>query len=57
MEKKIFKFPQCVFIISIYLPLEKKLSPLFVPTWIPTTHESLVPSLIEMGPVVLEKIF
>ena len=38
-----------------YLPLAKGRAPLFEQTWIPFTQGCFVPSLVEIGPVVLEK--
>ena len=54
LEKKTFKFYQCIFHFQNYLPLEKN-GPLFEQTWIPFTQGCFVPSLVEIGPVVLEK--
>ena len=55
LEKKMFKRCQFIFIISKLSPLWEGLSPSFEQTWIPFTQEDFVPSLVEIGPVVLEK--
>ena len=44
-----------MFIISLLSPLGKGRGPLLEHTWIPFTQESIVPSLVEIGPVILEK--
>ena len=53
LEKKIFKFPICIF--PNYLPLEKGGALHFHKLGIPFTQECFVPSLVEIGLVVLEK--
>ena len=40
-----------------YLPLEKGMAPSFEQTWFPITQGCFVPSLVEIGPVILKKIF
>ena len=55
LEKKIFKVRQCIFAISWFSPLGKWRDPSFEQTWIPITQECFVPSLVEIGSVVLEK--
>ena len=55
LEKKIFKFCQCIFTISSLSPLGKGRGPSFEQIWIPFTQGCFVPSLVEIGPVVLEK--
>ena len=50
LEKKIFKFRQCVSLFNNYLNLEKS-----VGLWIPFTEGYFVPSLLDISPVVLEK--
>ena len=55
--EKIFKFLQCIFAILYWSPLGKRWNPSFEQIWIPFTRECFVPSWIEIGPVVLEKIF
>ena len=53
--EKIFKSCQFIFIISQIYPLLEGLGPSFEKTWIPFTQGYFVPSLVEIGPVVLEK--
>ena len=55
--EKIFKVRQCIVTISLLSPPGKRHGPLFEQTWFPFTQECVVPSLIKIGPVVLEKIF
>ena len=55
VEKKIFKTCQCIFSISYLSPLENGCSPLFKQTGTPFTYGSFVPSMVEIGFVVLEK--
>ena len=55
LEKKIFKSYQFIFIISKLSPLWEGCGPSFQQTWIPFTQGYFVPSLVEIGPVVLEK--
>ena len=55
LEKKILKFCQCIFAISQLSPLGKGRGPSFEQTWILITQEGIVPSLVEIGPEVLEK--
>ena len=55
LMKKIFKFWQCNFAISLLSPLGKGRSPSFEEIWIPITQGCFVPSFVEIGPVVLEK--
>ena len=57
LEKKIFKSSQCIFTISKLSPLWEGCGPSFIQTWIPFTRGYFVPSLVEIGPVVLEKKF
>ena len=52
--EKILKFRQCIFTISSSSPLRKGRGPIFEQTWIPFTQECIVPSLVEIGQVVLE---
>ena len=56
-RRKCFKNYQINFIISQLSPLWKGRGPSFEQTWIPFTQGYFVPSLVETGPVVLEKIF
>ena len=57
LEKKQFKFRQCIFPILLSSPLGKGRGPSFEQTRILFTRECLVPSLVEISPMVLEKIF
>ena len=53
--EKMFKFHQSIFAISLLYPLRKERGPLFVQTWIPINKGWIMPSLIEIVPIVLEK--
>ena len=53
--EKIFKFCQCVFAISLLSPLRRGWGTVFEQSGIPFTEGCFVPSLVEIGPVVLEK--
>ena len=55
LEKKIFKSCQFIFIIFQLSPLWEGHGPSFEETGIPFTQGYFVPSLVEIGPVVLEK--
>ena len=55
LKKKIFKLCQCIFAISLLSPLRKGRGPSFDQTWILITQECFVPTLFEIGPVVLRK--
>ena len=55
LEKKIYEFRQCIFAFSLLSPLGEGWGPSFEQTWIPFTQEYFVPSLVKIGPVVLEK--
>ena len=55
LENTIFKVRQCIFTISSLSPLGKGCDPSFKETWIPITQGCSVPSLVKIGPVVLEK--
>ena len=55
LEKKIFKFCQCIFTISLLFPIEKRWGPSFEQIWILITQGCIVPSLVEISPAVLEK--
>ena len=56
LEKKILKFRHCIFrYLVIISPLGKGRGPLFEQTWAPFTQGCFVPSLVEIGPVVLGK--
>ena len=54
--KKIFKYVSYNFTFSILSPLGKGFGPSFGHTWIPSSQWCFVLSLVEIGPVVLEKI-
>ena len=56
LEKKILKICQCIFTILYLSPLGKVWGPSFEKTWIPFAQGCFVPSLFEIGPVVLEKM-
>jgi hypothetical protein len=43
--------------VSLLSPLGEGLSPFFEQTYTPFTQGQFVPSLVKIGPVVLEKIF
>ena len=55
LKKKIFQVCQCIFPFSLLSPLTKKRDPSFEQTGIPITQGCFVPSLVKIGPVVLEK--
>ena len=55
LEKKIFKSCQFIFVNSRLSPLWEGRGPSFEQTWIPFTQGYFVPSLVEIGLVVLEK--
>ena len=55
LEKKIFELHQFIFVISLSSPLGKGQGIQFRQTWIPITKGYFMPSLVEIGPVVLEK--
>ena len=58
LEKKIFKVRQYIFAILLLSPLGKVRGSSFKQTWNPFIKECFVPTLIEIGPVILEnKIF
>ena len=54
-EKKIFKISQCISLFRYHLLLGIGRGLSFEQTWINFTHWCFVPSLVEIGPVVLEK--
>ena len=56
VEKKIFKFRQCIFAISKLSSLGEGRGPSFEQNLIPFTQGCFVSSSVENGPVVLEKI-
>ena len=56
LEKKIFKkFCQCILAISYYLPLEKGGALHLNKIESPFTQDCFVPSMVDIGPVVLEE--
>ena len=55
LEKKIFEFPHSIFAISLLSSLGKGQGPSFEQNKIPFTQECFVPSLVEIGSLVLEK--
>ena len=55
LEKMIFVFCQYIFTLSLLSPLGKGCGTSFVQIWIPFTKKCFVSSLVEIGPVVLEK--
>ena len=55
LEEKILKFPQYIFTFFLLSALGKVRGPSFEQTHIPFTQECFVPSLFEIGLVVLEK--
>ena len=54
-EEGFIKFCQCNFTISPLSPLGEERGPAFEQTWIPSTQGCFVPSLVEIGQVILEK--
>ena len=56
-RRKSLKFCQCSFIFSKLSTLGKGHGPSFERTWNPFTKGCYVPTLVEIGPAVLEKIF
>ena len=55
LDKRFSKFVYVFSLFHNYLPLERDGGPSFQQTWIPFTLGCFVPSLVEIGPVVLEK--
>jgi hypothetical protein len=53
--KKIFKHFQCIFTLLWLSPLGDGQSPLFEQFRIPSSQGWFMPSLVKIGPVVLEK--
>jgi hypothetical protein len=45
---------QCIFTLSLLSPLGEGISPFFEQTWVPFIQGWFVPSLVKIGPVVLE---
>ena len=54
-EGEVFKKISYIFAVSLLFPLGKWLGLSFVQTWIHFTQRYVVPSLVEIGPVVPEK--
>ena len=54
LRRRFFKVRQCIFAICYYLPLEKD-GTSFQQSSILITQEYFVPTLVEIGPVVLKK--
>jgi hypothetical protein len=57
LEKKIFKWPHPIFAFCDYLPFEEDLALYLNNLEFPLPKDDIVPSLIEIGLLVLEKIF
>ena len=55
LKKKIFLISSMHFRYFVIIPLGKWRGPSFEQTWIPFTQGCFVPSLVEIGPVVLDK--
>ena len=51
LEKKIFKFSQCIFAILFLSLLGNGWDPSFEQTWIPFIQGCFVPSLVDIGPI------
>ena len=51
LEKKNFKYRQCISSILLLSPLAEGHTPFFDQTWIPFTHGCFVPSLVVIDPV------
>ena len=56
LKKTILKFCQCNFPLLLLSPFGNKHGTSFKQTWIPFTKGCYVPRLVEIGPLVLEKI-
>ena len=54
-RRRFFNFVNVFSLFRNYVPLEKGGAPSFKQTWIPFTRGCFVPSLVEIGPVVLDK--
>ena len=52
LEKKIFRFRQYIFAISLAPSLEKERGPSFEQTWIPFTKGYFLPNLVVIGPLI-----
>ena len=55
-RRRFLKICQCIFGLLYLSPLGKVWDPSFEKTWIPFAQGCFVPSLFEIGPVVLEKM-
>jgi hypothetical protein len=55
VQEKIFKNFQCIFTLFLLSPLGERQSPSFEQFRIPSTQGLFMPSLVKIGPVVLEK--
>jgi hypothetical protein len=55
LEKKVLKNFQCIFTLSLLSPLGEELSPSFEQIDNPFTLGQVVLSLLEIGPMALEK--
>ena len=55
LENKNSQFRQCILAILLLSPLWNERGPLFDHTWFPCIQQYFVPSLVEIGPVVVEK--
>ena len=56
LENKIIQFLQCIFTFSLLAPLGKRHGSSLEQTWILFIQGCFVPSLVKIGPVILEKI-
>ena len=57
LEKIIFKFSQCMITILLSYSLGEECGPSFEQIWIRISQGCFMPSLAEIGSVILEKIF
>ena len=55
LEKTVFKFCYSIFVVSLLSPLGEGQDPSSFEIKLPLTDECFVPSLVEIGQVVLEK--
>ena len=55
LDKNIFKCCQCNLAFLLLSPLKKMCGPSYEQNWIPFTQGCFVPSLVKIGPVILEK--
>ena len=54
LEKKIFKFWQCILLFTLLPPFGKGCGPSFEQKWFPFIQGCFVPNLVKIGPVVRE---